>query len=107
MATSKLSRVLQTLRTATLPQEEAGLTDGQLLERYVRNREEAAFAALVHRHGPMVWSVCLRVLRRYHDAEDAFEATFLVLVRKAACVLTGERVGNWLHGVADQTALRA
>src|SRR5438445_12631198 len=105
MATNQLRRVIQTLRGGTaLPQDGAGLTDGQLLESYVGSREEAALAALVHRHGPMVWGVCRRVLRSHQDAEDAFQATFLVLVRKAASVVS---VGNWLYGVAHQTALNA
>jgi hypothetical protein len=68
MATRQLSQVIQALRRASLPHNEAGLTDGQLLERYVRSREEAAFAALVDRHGPMVWGVCRRVLPSHHDA---------------------------------------
>jgi len=107
MATSELSRVLQTLRRATLLPEEASLSDGQLLESYVRSRAEAAFAALVSRHGPMVWGVCRRVLHCHQDAEDAFQATFLVLVRKAASVVPRELVANWLYGVAHQTALKA
>jgi RNA polymerase sigma-70 factor (ECF subfamily) len=98
---------METLRRATLQHEGAGLTDGQLLESYVTSREEAAFAALVRRHGPMVWGVCRRVLRSHHDAEDAFQATFLVLVRKAAAVVPREAVANWLYGVAHQTALNA
>src|SRR5262245_13152997 len=107
MATNQLSRVIQTIRRAALHRDEAGLTDGQLLETYVRSREEAAFAALVRRHGPMVWGVCRRVLRGHHDAEDAFQATFLVLVRKAASIAHREKVANWLYGVAHQTALKA
>jgi RNA polymerase sigma factor (sigma-70 family) len=105
MATSELRQVIQTLRRATLPQ--AGLTDEQLLETYLRGREEAAFAALVQRHGPMVWGVCRRVLRSHHDAEDAFQATFLVLVRKAASIAQPEKFANWLYAVAHQTALKA
>src|SRR5436190_1422220 len=107
METSQLSPVIQTLRRAALPSEEATLSDGQLLESYIRSREESAFAALVHRHGPMVWGVCLRLLRNFHDAEDAFQATFLVLVRKADSVVPREMVANWLYGVAHQTALKA
>src|SRR5437660_5606485 len=107
MPASQLKQVIQTLRGATAPDNEANRSDGQLLESYVRSREEAAFAALVHRHGPMVWGVCRRVLQRPADAEDAFQATFLVLVRKAASVSPRDRVANWLYGVAYQTALKA
>jgi RNA polymerase sigma factor (sigma-70 family) len=106
MATSQLSRVIQTLRTATL-QDGAGLSDGQLLDHFIERRDEAAFAALVRRHGPVVWGVCHRVLGRHHDAEDAFQATFLVLARKAASVRPREMVANWLFGVAHRTALNA
>jgi RNA polymerase sigma factor (sigma-70 family) len=85
----------------------AGLSDGQLLERFIARREGAALEALVQRHGPMVWGVCRRVLRDHHDAEDAFQATFLVLARRAASILPREKVGNWLYGVAYQTARKA
>jgi RNA polymerase sigma factor (sigma-70 family) len=107
MATGRVSQVIHSLRQAMLRHNGAGLTDGQLLDAFIERREAAAFAALVQRHGPMVWGVCLRVLGNYHDAEDAFQATFLVLVRKAACILPREMVANWLYGVARQTALKA
>jgi RNA polymerase sigma factor (sigma-70 family) len=102
-----MNEVIQNLRRAALLREGAGLTDGQLLKDYVKRREEAALAALVHRHGPMVWGVCRRVLRNDHDAEDAFQATFLVLVRKAGSIASPELLANWLYGVAHQTALKA
>src|SRR5262245_36614166 len=107
MATSQMSGVIQHLRSTVLLRDGAGLTDGQLLEDYLGRRDEAALAALVHRHGPMVWGVCRRVLRNYHDAEDAFQATFLVFVRKAASIASRELLANWLYGVAHQTALKA
>ncbi len=84
-----------------------GLPDGQLLERFIARRDEGAFEALVLRHGPMVWGVCRRALPGHHDAEDAFQATFLVLSRKAASVLPREMLVNWLYGVASRTALKA
>jgi RNA polymerase sigma factor (sigma-70 family) len=83
------------------------LSDGQLLEWFINQREEGAFAALVRRHGPMVMSVCRRVLRNSHDAEDAFQATFLVLAEKAPRLRQPELLANWLYGVAYRTALHA
>ncbi len=107
MANSQMSKVIDYLRRAVLAGGETDLSDGQLLECFVSHRDEAAFSALVRRHGPMVWGVCRRVLRSHHDAEDAFQATFLVLVRKAASITPREMVANWLYGVAHQTARKA
>jgi RNA polymerase sigma factor (sigma-70 family) len=106
MASGQLNGVLQQLRGTLLPGC-VELTDGQLLERFINHRDDAAFAALLRRHGPMVWGVCRRTLHRHHDAEDAFQATFLVLARRAASVVPREAVGKWLHGVAYQTARKA
>jgi RNA polymerase sigma factor (sigma-70 family) len=82
-------------------------SDALLLDAFVRRREEAAFAALLRRHGPMVLGVCRRVLRHADDAEDAFQATFLVLVHKAAHLQQPELLASWLHGVAYRTAQHA
>jgi RNA polymerase sigma factor (sigma-70 family) len=83
------------------------ISDAELLDRFVRQRDEAAFTALVARHGPMVFGVCRRLLRQTQDAEDAFQATFLVLVRKAANIGKRELLGHWLYGVALRVAARA
>ena len=82
-------------------------SDAGLLERFVTCQDEAAFAALVTRHGPMVFGVCRRLLRQDQDAEDAFQATFLILVRKAAAIGRRELLSNWLYGVAARVAARA
>ncbi len=93
-----------------------GSTDSELIERYTANRAESAeaataaemaFAALVNRHGAMVWGVCRRVLGDVHEAEDAFQTTFLILVRKAGTVRVDGSLGRWLYGVAHRVALRA
>ncbi len=106
MPTRQTNRVLAHLHRIALRHECDGMSDALLLEHFLTRREEAAFAALVRRHGPMVLGVCRRVLDDPHDADDAFQATFLVLVRKAASVRPRERVGPWLYGVARRTALK-
>jgi RNA polymerase sigma factor (sigma-70 family) len=90
-----------------LQQDQAGSTDGELLRGFVDQRDQAAFAALVRRHGSMVWGVCRRGLTNHQDAEDAFQTTFFVLARKATAVVPPSMVANWLYGVAHQAALHA
>jgi RNA polymerase sigma factor (sigma-70 family) len=107
MPNSPASAVIEHVRKVVLREEGAGQTDGQLLHRFIDTRDELAFEALVRRHGPMVLGVCRRLLGHAHDAEDAFQATFLVLALKAATVVPREAVGNWLYGVAYHTALKA
>src|SRR6516225_8731364 len=85
----------------------ASRTDNELLKRFLADRDENAFEALVRRHGPMVLALCRRILRDPQDAEDAFQAAFLVLVRKAASIAKPELLGNWLYGVAYRTARAA
>src|SRR5947207_15893198 len=104
MATTQAGGLIRHLSRAVSRRDRAGLTDAELLRRFVRHRDDDAFAALLCRHGPMVWGVCCRLLT---NRQDAFQATFLVLVRRAAAVVPGEMVANWLYGVARQTALKA
>src|SRR6476661_5740357 len=82
-------------------------TDGELLRRYVSHRDDAAFEVLVRRHGAMVWRVCRNRMPESHAAEVAFQATFLILVRKAGSLGRPERLGQWLYGVADRVSRRA
>ncbi len=83
------------------------LGESQLLDRFASRGDPAAFEAILTRHGPMVLGVCRRVLNDPNDVDDAFQATFLVLVRKASSIRHGEVLGTWLHGVARRVATRA
>jgi RNA polymerase sigma factor (sigma-70 family) len=106
MDSGPLQGLLRHLRRVVGPGDE-GRTDAQLLERFARARDEAAFELLLRRHGPMVLGVCRRVLRQEQDAEDAFQATFLTLARKAGSIGKGEALAGWLARVAYRAALRA
>jgi RNA polymerase sigma-70 factor (ECF subfamily) len=105
MSGPSLNRVVHFLRRAAAPA--GGEEDGELLRRFVAAGEEAAFAGLVRRHGAMVLGVCRRLLDDAHEAEDAFQATFLVLARRAAAVRKQDSVASWLYGVAYRVSRRA
>ena len=105
MTTGQPQAVLRHLRRLVL-RDDASPADGELLEEFVARRDEAAFEALLRRHGPMVLGVCRRVLSDCNDADDAFQATFLVLIRNAGSLSRPELLGNWLYGVAYRTAAR-
>src|SRR5262249_45915443 len=100
-----LSSALRHLQHACRPGGVRGLSDGQLLDRWLAQRDEAAFEVLVWRHGGMVLNLCRRLIRKDQDAEDAFQATFLVLVRKAATIGKRESVASWLYKVAYRIAI--
>jgi len=91
----------------TAPTPEGGPSDAELIERFSSRRDEAAFAELVNRHGPMVQGVCRRILANAHEAEDVFQAVFLVLVQKSASIRRPELLANWLYGVACRIARKA
>src|SRR5262245_5746589 len=99
MATKVLTNVLNRLRSLAALQQASQLQDRELLDRFVRQQDEAAFTALVERHGAMVLRVCRGVLQHQQDAEDACQATFLVLVRRAGSIRKSNSVSCWLHGV--------
>src|SRR5262249_30603773 len=107
MPAQAIPRFVEHLRRRALRAAATTDADGDLLDRFVMNRDEAAFTFLVRRHGPMVLGVCRRVLGHEADAEDACQATFLVFVRKAASIHPRDNVAGWLHGVARNVAWRA
>ncbi|MBV9125146.1 MAG: sigma-70 family RNA polymerase sigma factor, partial [Planctomycetes bacterium] len=107
MPTNQKQPWIDQLRRVALGPNALGLTDSQLLESFLRQGDEGAFEALVRRHGPMVFEVCRRVIGHRHDAEDAFQATFLVLARKAASIRRREVLPSWLYEVAYRIALDA
>src|SRR5688572_4196124 len=107
MTTGTEDRTLGTSRRSAAAPAVEEPSDGLLLDRFHRDGDETAFALLVQRHGPMVLSVCRRVLGDSPDADDAFQVTFLVLVRKAASLGRPASLAAWLHGVAHRTALKA
>jgi RNA polymerase sigma factor (sigma-70 family) len=107
MARAQFTPVVQYIRRLVGGRTAAGLSDDHWLESFVRRRDEAAFAALVERHGPLVLGVCRQLLADEHAADDAFQATFLVLARKAAAIRRGQALAAWLYQVAYRVALQA
>src|SRR5262245_11782904 len=107
MAAGRFDNLLRYFERATAPGDIPAGSDTQLLERFTSARDEEAFELLARQHGPMVLSVCRRVLGDAHEAEDAYQATFLVLARKAASAARCRSAGAWLYTVAYRVALRA
>jgi RNA polymerase sigma factor (sigma-70 family) len=107
MTQGRLNTVLQHLRRTAAQVSGDTASDGQLLERFLARRDETAFELLVWRHAPLVFGVCRRVLHQQADVEDAFQATFLVLVRKASSITRSTSVSAWLARVAYRVALKA
>ncbi len=107
MADTHRNSLLHYIRHLIGSDPTADMTDRQLLERFLDQRDETAVEALVRRYGPLVFGVCRRILRNDHTAQDAFQATFLVLIRKAPTLIYCERLGGWLYRVAYRLALRA
>jgi RNA polymerase sigma factor (sigma-70 family) len=107
MINGSLNLLLRHVRQMAACSGEDQVSDRLLLKRFVESREDGAFAELTRRHGPMVWGLCRGMLRNWHDAEDAFQAAFLVLARKAASIRRPEALAGWLHGVAYHLACKA
>jgi RNA polymerase sigma factor (sigma-70 family) len=107
MANAELSPLIRQIRKLATGPSMADPPDEYLLDRFVTDRDEAAFALLVRRHGPFVLGVCRHVLRHTQDAEDAYQASFLVLARRAASIRNPKSLPSWLHGVAYRTAMKA
>jgi len=107
MSSAQVGAVLRHIRQLAAARKDQELPDRQLLERFAAQRDEAAFAALLRRHGPMVLGVCRSVLHDPHDADDAFQAAFLLLAQKAGSIHRREAVSGWLYRVAYHAALRA
>src|SRR5713226_6877329 len=107
MAREQLKEVVWRIRQLAAWRDADELSDGDLLSRFVAGRDEISFEALVRRHGPLVLRVCRLVLHHEQDAEDAAQATFLVLARKAATIRKAQSLASWLHGVALRTAMKA
>ena len=107
MTKPALASMLHDLHRLAETADDRRQTDRQLLERFLNRRDETAFAVLVRRHGRLVLSACRRVLADEADIEDAFQATFLVLLRRASSVRWHESIGNWLFGVAHRVAVQA
>jgi RNA polymerase sigma factor (sigma-70 family) len=107
MGRNQLGTLLRYLRTVSPRTDPVATADADLLDRFLRSRDEAAFEVLVWRHGRMVWNLCRRLLRHTQDVEDAFQATFLALVRKGRSIHQGASLSSWLYKVAYRVALRA
>src|SRR5262245_17994540 len=105
MAERSLAKAVRRILRRLAPP--GGETDSHLLARFAQCGDEEAFAALLERHGPMVWRTCQRIARQAADAEDAFQATFLVLCRKAGTIRRGQALAGWLHKVAYRIAVKA
>ena len=106
-ATAQTQPILRHIRSLLMAAPYDQLADAELLTKFLANRDEMAFTALYRRYGRLVWSICGRILRSEQDREDAFQATFFLLARKADTIRRSSSVGSWLYGVAYRTAMKA